>query len=184
MLSFLSHYAPVSDGVPSQAPRRPRNRGDGVSRSARAQQALRKVQGPFPFDNVTRRDIGEIAVAGLAAGHRHNSRLLRNRSDGYFRKFSAHAVARVACDVKAFAFIQYIRPATWSPRFERQRCTHGHGALQVRCFRRNRRGDGGLASATLVPCEEHSCFILSHRMPAPPRRRQCGRQSTTRVQKR
>ena len=132
-----------------------------MSRSARAQQALRKVQGPFPFDKVTRGDIGEIAVAGVAAGHRHTSRLLRNRSDGYFRKCSAHPVARVACDVKAFAFIQYIRPATWSPRFERQACTIGHDAQRGICFRRNRRGVGGLASGTLVRSKENPLHMLA-----------------------
>ena len=115
MLSFLKHHAPVSDGMPRQAPRRPRNRGDGVSRSARAQQALRKVQETSSSDNVTRGDIGEIAVAGVAAGHAHHSWLLRNRSDGYFSNLGAHPVATDAGDVQAFVCHAIFPPRTMEP---------------------------------------------------------------------
>ena len=66
-------------------------------------------------DNVTRGNIGEIAVAGVAAGHAHQSRLLRNRSDGYFSNLGAHPVARVAGDVKAFGFYPVFLPSNMEP---------------------------------------------------------------------
>ena len=70
-------------------------------------------------DNVTRGDIGEIAVAGVAAGHAHHSRLLRNRSDGYFSNLGAHPVARVAGDVKAFEFHPVLRVSNMEPPLRR-----------------------------------------------------------------
>ena len=70
-------------------------------------------------DNVTRGDIGEIAVAGVAAGHAHHSRLLRNRSDGYFSNLGAHPVARVAGDVKAFEFHPVFPPGNSEPPIRR-----------------------------------------------------------------
>ena len=81
---------------------------------------------PFPrfketssSDNVTRGDIGEIAVAGVAAGHAHHSRLLRNRSDGYSSNLGMHPVARVAGDVKAFEFHPVFAPSNMEPPIRR-----------------------------------------------------------------
>ena len=70
-------------------------------------------------DNITRENIGEIAVAGDAAGHAHHSRVLRNRSDGYFSNLGAHPVARVAGDVKAFEFHPLFPPSNMEPPIRR-----------------------------------------------------------------
>ena len=70
-------------------------------------------------DNVTRANIGEIAVAGVAAGHAPQSWLLRNRSDGYFSNLGAHPVARVAGDVKAFDFHPLFPPSNMGPPIRR-----------------------------------------------------------------
>ena len=70
-------------------------------------------------DNVTRGNIGEIAVARVAAGHAHQSQLLRNRSDGYFSNLAAHPVARAAGDVKAFVFHPLFPPSSMEPPIRR-----------------------------------------------------------------
>ena len=70
-------------------------------------------------DHVTRGDIGEIAVAGVAAGHAPQSWLLRNRSDAYFSNLGAHPVARVAGDVKTFEFHALFPPSNMEPPIRR-----------------------------------------------------------------
>ena len=70
-------------------------------------------------DNVTRGNIGENAVAGVAAGHAPQSWLLRNRSGGYFSNRGAHPVARVAGDVKAFEFHPVFPPGNSEPPIRR-----------------------------------------------------------------
>ena len=64
-------------------------------------------------------DIGEIAVPEVAAGHAHHSRLLRNRSAGYFSNLGAQPVARVAGDVKAFVFHPLFPPTNMEPPIRR-----------------------------------------------------------------
>ena len=62
---FFSYYDPVSDGLATQDSRRPRNRGDGISRSIRAREAHPEVQG----ESLARHD-GQ-------RGHRRNRRARR-----------------------------------------------------------------------------------------------------------
>ena len=45
---------------------------------------------------LVRGDVGEIAVVGVAAGHPHQSRLLRNRSDSCIRQLCADPVCEGA----------------------------------------------------------------------------------------
>ena len=119
MLSFLSHYVPVSDGGPVKL----RADHDIVVMVCRAQHErsmpFARCKKTSSSDNVTRGDIGEIAVAGVAAGHAHHSRLLRNRSDGYFSNLGAHPVATDAGDVQAFAFHPVFPPSNMEPPIRR-----------------------------------------------------------------
>ena len=113
----------------------------------RAQRAPHKVRGHIASDKRTRGDTGEIAVPENAAGHTHHSGFCEIAVMTPYERLARIPSPMLPATGWRSLFIWYFRLTTWAPCFEGQGCTRGYQPQHIIGFRRNRRGDGRMASA-------------------------------------